>query len=159
MRLPQSMKRCCRVGASTLLLTGAVCTEASQCPVTQGSSELSVAPYGLIGDWYGTEKLAVHLPSNRQWQVRQPGYLLSSKQFYWSVDDHDMDPADLTLDIREYFDGEVHAYVSRITNANTGAFNFLLAGIVVEGPGCWEVTARYRGETVIFIVETPVSTH
>jgi hypothetical protein len=64
--------------------------------------------------------------------------------------------SNLKVTIRELSGAAVTAVVSRPTNAHAGSLGgwIMLTGIDFPKPGCWEITGKYLGQSLSFIVET-----
>ena len=62
----------------------------------------------------------------------------------------------LVVRINDLFGGPDHASVSKPTNALLEPSPAMLVGVDIPGPGCWEVTGEFLGQTLTFVVETPL---
>lgn len=78
------------------------------------------------------------------------------KLFWWRQGyDGAADPKpDLVVSARRIDDESLPARVSSATNARHETLGGWAMLVMVEfpGPGCWEVTGRYKGESLAFIV-------
>ena len=92
------------------------------------------------------------LPPDGRWDQ----LALGEKVFWWSanynVDQEEM--PDLTITARR-LDGPAPDYLTNeATNASHPSFGrtAMLVGVTLGGPGCWEVSGTYRGQTLTFVV-------
>lgn len=141
---------------ATLGLIGALglpLAVAGECPVTWDHRNLPGEPYGLPGYWYGSEKLAVRLPENGQWNIEDSNNRISYRQLWWALDYKPFMEKDLKVTISEYNEEEVLVEASPITNALIGNVWYMMVGTALPGLGCWEVSGEYHGETLSFVVE------
>ena len=129
------------------------------CPVTRPpqSPFIPPTPYPsmvppLYGDqfWYGTPALWTWLPADGTWHT------LRDKSFWWrqgfdgSVEQQ---PA-LTLAGRR-LDGQAPPFVAPAPATNgfrTDLGAFMLTMVDLPTPGCWEITGRYPGAELRFVV-------
>jgi len=141
-------------------------TEPSVCSVTVPPASPFVPPdpypqeASAGGVWYGTAELWTVLePDGAVWShlpVAQDGSL-GDKTLWWSRDysstlheDFDGD-ADITVRAVR-LDGPAPSVVEGpgVPSHHAADGNFLLVGLEVPRPGCWEVTARYRGAELTY---------
>jgi hypothetical protein len=143
------------------------------CPVTTNRDPL----FGTsIPGWYGTEALAVQLSSPARWPTTPPGQQIGEKLFWRSSGFQPGTESELRISIRSMDGGPVTGSISQATNAyiplqqpkgapidaqarvrelNRSPDRWrMLNGVYFREPGCWEITANYRGQTLTFVVET-----
>ncbi|MEX0827238.1 MAG: hypothetical protein WD184_10865 [Acidimicrobiia bacterium] len=134
-----------------------------ECPVTFATPPYLVPPEpwpatppGEVpiheGHWYGTEDLWTVIPSTGA-AIYAPG----DKLFYWSrhfrTASHDFAAPELIVTAVRLDGDAPTATASRANNggrADTGTF--MVTGLVLPTPGCWEITAEYRGALLSHIV-------
>jgi hypothetical protein len=128
-----------------------------------------------IPEWYGTESLAVLLPSPAVWPTSRPDLGISGRVLWRSSGFLPGTEAELSVRVRSLDGAANTGRFSRATNAYpTTGFPLttsemretinqtirspdawrMLNSAVFPDPGCWEVTATYRGQTLMFVVET-----
>ena len=144
----------------------------ASCPVTFAPSRpyTPPPPYALEEDsqffWLGTDKLWTALPNTGTWTWRphkfghehevQP---LTEKTFWGSVNFNWRTEWPVTLKVTgRRLDGPAPPLLTmRSTNAFPGPSAAMLTGVYVPAPGCWEITAHYKGEKLSYVVwVTPV---
>jgi hypothetical protein len=139
----------------------------ASCPVTVKADIPFMPPaqYELdleSGFWIGTDKLWTALPKAGSvwgWGPREPGreqevQPLTAKTFWGSVDfDWKLEyPVDIKVTGKR-LDGDGPPLVAgRGTNAFPGPAAAMLVGIYVPAPGCWEITAEYKGQKLSYVV-------
>ena len=138
---------------SAALSTSAVAAEAS-CPRTGGANALG-SPFPTSEHWYGTESLAVQLPPGA-WPTTAPGARIAVKLFWWSAGFRPGMESNLSVELKELSGAPAGAVVSRATNARADSLGgwTMLTGIDFPTAGCWEITGRYLGQELKFVVET-----
>ena len=133
----------------------------SDCPATEavvgGYSPpepwASSFPSSNTVGWFGSDKLWTLLPfQNDEYQPRL--------SYWWSLNFPGgglEERPDITVTYRNLDDPEDKISIGGPGgNAHTGDFRWhMLAGFDQEGPGCWEVTAAYKGATLTYIYEVP----
>ncbi len=101
--------------------------------------------------WFGTDRLWTRLPVEGTLRL---GSNLTEKLFWWRqgyVARAEPQPK-LTVTGRR-LDALVPALkASRATNANLSEGDAMLVGVDFPTPGCWEITGRYYGDRVTFVV-------
>ena len=127
----------------------------SSCPRTGGSNALG-SPFPTSEHWYGTESFAVQLPPGGTWSTTAPGALIAVKLFWWSAGFKPGMESNLSVELRELNGAAADAVVSRPTNARAESLGgwTMLTGIDFPTAGCWEITGRYLGQELRFVVET-----
>jgi hypothetical protein len=132
-----------------LLFTGStlssVCLAEDTCPRTVGPTELS--------RWYGSESLAVQLPAGGVWPTTAPGNLIAVKLIWRSAGFRPGMESGLSVTVKPLNATPATAVVLGTTNAKLGDWA-MMTGIDFPNAGCWEVTGRYLGEELRFVVET-----
>ncbi|MEO0998127.1 MAG: hypothetical protein AAFX58_11480 [Pseudomonadota bacterium] len=128
----------------------------ADCPVTvaesRGIGGAFDAPPDMI--WFGSDSLAVLLRRDGVWRGMGASRRYGDKQWWWSEGfDPLVDEAALEVTARR-LDGTEQASFGRATNASgdswRGAAMLIGAGFPVHG--CWEITGRYHGQSLSFIV-------
>jgi hypothetical protein len=125
------------------------------CPRTTGTNALG-PPFPASGNWYGSEALAVQLSPDGTWPTTAPGALIAVKLFWWSPGLKPGTESNLRVTLKELTGVPVTAVVSSATNAYAESLGgwTMLTGIDFPSAGCWEVTGRYLGQELKFVVET-----
>ena len=126
------------------------------CPVTPGPDEIFGAPLPKGKNWYGSESLAVKLPTDGIWPTTISGDLIAVKLFWWSVGFEAGMESNLTVDILSLNGKTVRAKVGKPTNAYAESLGgwTMLTGIDFPDPGCWQISGAYLGQILTFVVET-----
>ena len=114
------------------------------------------------GFWLGTDKLWTALPKAGVvwgWAPRPPGQELdvqplTAKTFWASVDFNYKEEYPPQIKVTgKRLDGDAPPLrTMRATNAFPGPAAAMLVGVYVPTPGCWEITAEYRGEKLSYVV-------
>jgi hypothetical protein len=143
-----------------LLIGGVLCSPIPAvaefaCPHTKGYEVLG-PPLPKSESWYGSEALAVSLPKDGIWPTTARGALIAVKLFWWSAGFRPGMESNLSVTVRELAGARVSAVVSKPTNAYAESLGgwTLLTGIDFPEPGCWEITGKYLGQELTFVVET-----
>jgi hypothetical protein len=128
------------------------------CPRTTEFTALG-SPLPSSDRWYGSEALAVQLPPNGVWPSTEPGAEAAVKVFWWSAGFRPGSESNLSVSIKELNGAPLSAIVSKATNARAEALGgwAMLTGIDFPAAGCWEITGRYLGQELTFVVETAAS--
>jgi len=140
------------------LLCQSVAISAAECPVTIGSDGPYVQGWPSAKTWHGSSDFAVILPTDGVWATTRPGNRISVKLFWYVKGFQPGMENEFETTIRRLDDGHNDARVPKITNAggsNLGAWT-ALAGIDFPSEGCWEITGRFRGKSLIFVVRTKI---
>lgn len=127
-----------------------------ECDRTIGSSKEIVETWPHVETWFGSTALAVILPDNGTWPTTAPGHSISVKLFWWREGFEPGNEANLVVQLKRLDNGLNDADISSPTNAGgdpLGAWT-MLTGIDFPSAGCWEVTGKYLGDKLTFIVET-----
>lgn len=152
------------VGAS---LQAPVDSAPEWCPVTVlggiAFTPLSEAPEGppSVYDevWYGTPQLWTMI--NPQGEVNSKRWLDGDTTFWWSENYSPEDPGEITV-TAQHLDGTAPT-VQVSEQAGSGFNPFMLMstdesvtmiGIELPEPGCWELTAEYKGSTLSYVIWT-----
>jgi hypothetical protein len=125
------------------------------CPRTIGADSLG-PPLPKRGNWYGSEALAVSLPADGTWQTTAPGANIAVKLFWWSAGFQPGMESNLNVTIRELNGAPLTAQIGSPTNAGAKSLGgwTMLTGIDFPTAGCWEITGKYLGQELTFVVET-----
>ena len=104
--------------------------------------------------WYGSRHLWTDLPVDGAW-----GQLLEGeKTFWWNenyVWNHEPEPA-LAVNAQRLDDPAIWVEAGPATNAYHPSFqSAMLVGLQLPSPGCWEISGRYQGQTLAFVVWVP----
>lgn len=126
------------------------------CTVTSGTDQAPGTPLGDASSWYGSEFLAALLPPEGKLRLAGPDARIDFKLFLWSPGFEPGMERHLSIVIESVTDEEAKAVVDKISHAKPidGGFWAMLAGIEFPGPGCWQITAKYREQSLAFVVET-----
>src|SRR6266404_3467451 len=137
------------------------------CPVTtQPAKPFTPPAWSEPGDdsfWLGSEKLWTEGSKSGvwEWEPHKPGHehdvqpltvkiSWGSVDYYWRKEPR----PNLTLTGRR-LDGEAPPLLlmpmTNIAGPNA-RHGFMLSGVYVPTPGCWEITGEYRGEKLSFVV-------
>jgi len=151
--------------ARRLVLAGVALASAGfayDCPVTAPPDPpfVAPAPHTPIPSprefWFGNEDLWTVLPTNGLWHAlphNERGY--RQKIFFWSKEYNwsRTEPPDLRITGKR-LDGDAPLFVrEKGTNAiSVDGTPAMIMGIDVPTTGCWEITSRYRGHELTFIV-------
>ena len=130
--------------------------EPYQCPVTHGSRHKEGSPFTGF-NWYGTNKLAATAPVDGIWYTTRPGALISVKLFWWSDVFRIGMESELIVKIKSLYGNPVSPKISKTTNAYRDSLQLsgpwaMLVGIDFAEPGCWQITGRFRDESLVFVV-------
>ena len=136
----------------------------ASCPVTRASPVLFTPP-GLSemskddnDFFFGTEKLWTTLPKSGTvwgWAPLDPGQRdLTTKIFWGSVDydRHREGNADLKVTGRRLDGNAPPLTADRTTNALGEPYDFMVTGVYMPTPGCWEITGAYKAQKLSFVV-------
>jgi hypothetical protein len=107
-------------------------------------------------NWYGSDALAALLPPDGIWPTTAPGAVLAVKLFWRSANIRPGAETNLQVTLKELTGAPVTARVSRATNANAESLGgwAMLTGIDFPKAGCFEITGKYLGQELKFVVET-----
>lgn len=108
--------------------------------------------------WFGTEKLWTWLPLDGTWRLGHyspttPGFRQKifwwRKGYYWEADPK----PELTVQGRRLDIPASSFLIPRATNGRTEFLkSFMLVGADIPTHGCWEITGRYKGDELTFVV-------
>jgi len=159
--LPAMVLSACRTTAPPGVSTAGA---PGTCPVTPAPLPAFVppAPYSAqpppayAGQfWYGTPALWTMLGSDGSWSALPKGAEgYSQKVFWWSAgySASEIPEPELTVTGKR-LDGEGGPLIpSRATNASADFGEAMLVGVVLPEPGCWEITGKYQGHQLSFVV-------
>ena len=126
------------------LLGEAAFTPASEAP--DGPPEL----YDAV--WYGTPELYTMI--NPEGKSSENRWLGGEKTFWWSREfsiSSEPEP-DIEVDARR-LDGQTTFEAIQTTHGMRDDIgDFMLVGVTLPEPGCWEITARYRGVALSYVI-------
>jgi hypothetical protein len=149
------------------LATSIQAAASDSCPVTQPPlmSFIPPSPYPTelpAGSfWFGTENLWTNLPMDGTWKglphYRPADSAFRNKLFWWheGYDWRTDNPPNLTVTGRR-LDAPAPPLATD-EHANAGWTNdqnhaFMVAGIFIPTPGCWQITGDYKGDRLTFVV-------
>jgi hypothetical protein len=91
------------------------------------------------------------------WWGLGPKHKYRDKLFWWSLGFKPGSESNLTVTGRRLDGDSPPADVSRATNAGAPSLGGWAMLVLVEFPsaGCWELTGRYLGQELTFVVEVP----
>ena len=126
------------------------------CPKTAGSDDLLAPPFPKFENWYGSEALAVALPSKGIWPITGPTARIAVKLFWWSSGYEPGMETNLQVTITNLNGQANDTVVKDVTNAHAESLGgwTMLTGIDFPSPGCWEIVGEYLGQSLKFVVET-----
>jgi len=108
--------------------------------------------------WLGTDKLWTSLRKSGEvwaWAPRGPGGPNWTTKLPWgSVDFDYRKKEDYVLRVTgRRLDGDAPPLVvDRVTNALGDGYYWMLTGVYAPTPGCWEITADYKGEKLSYVM-------
>jgi hypothetical protein len=116
----------------------------------------TTSPAPTSPNWYGSDALAAMLPSDGVWPTTAPGAVLAVKLFWRSANIRPGAETNLHVTVKELTGAPVTARVSRATNASSESLGgwTMLTGIDFPKAGCFEITGKYLGQELKFVVET-----
>ena len=129
--------------------------DAADCPKTVASTDLLGKPFPTSDHWYGSETLAVILRPGGIWRGMGTEHNFRDKLFWRSLGFEPGMESNLQVSARKLDDASAQADVSRSTNAHSPSLGgwTMLVGVEFPSTGCWEITGRYLGPTLSFVVE------
>lgn len=134
----------------------AVCSVTRPAQPFAAPSPFPAAPPNAAEAWFGSDVLWTML--NRHGEVwHQSGQAagLSQKTFWWSKDwVPRAEPAPAITVILTRLDGDGSYSFGPGTNASSADLGgtAMLVGVDFPGPGCWQLTAHYRGAALSYVV-------
>ena len=147
--------------AVTSASPAAVATAPASCHLTRPVPAFTApSPYPAIppaaygSSWFGGAALWTMLrPDGETWHDLprdKVGY--SQKTFWWSTAwDPEREPAPAISVTGRQLDGPATFTGDAGTNAFADFGTAMLVGVVLPAPGCWELTARYRGVDLSYV--------
>jgi hypothetical protein len=134
-------------------ILGSICLAEDACPRTIPAVD---SPSQLANHWYGSESLAAQLPGNGVWPSTAPGALIAAKLFWRSTGFRPGMESSLDVTVKPLKGARASAVVVGNTNAYAESLGgwTMLTGIDFRMAGCWEITSRYLGQELRFVVET-----
>jgi hypothetical protein len=102
--------------------------------------------------WYGTDALWAMPPFDGTWPLdRGEDGWYTQKAFWWSEDFAETVP-DISVTGRRLDGPAAPIRADHPTNAGADFGLAMLVGIELPTPGCWELTATYRGHSLSYVV-------
>lgn len=130
--------------------------ETTTCPTTVASQEFRGPVDASPGtQWYGTDALAVMLPTDGIWPTTKAGNLIAVKLFWWSEGfEPGMENA-LHVELTDLAAPDAHPKTLAATNAKAKSLGgwAMLTGIDLPHAGCWRISARYHREELSFVIQ------
>ena len=143
------------VQVAALLAVPATAQESAGCPKTVPADDLLGEPFPSSDHWYGSESLAVILRPDGIWRSMGPQHNYRDKLFWWSLGFKPGSESHLEVSAKKLDGTGATADISPPTNAHApdlGGWTMLVA-VEFPSPGCWEITGRYLGQTLSFVVD------
>jgi hypothetical protein len=157
---------------SALRLRPASSAYTNTCPVTvpPQSAFVPAEPYPpeppFEAVWYGTNELWTYLdPNGAVWRDLPVGddgsvgdkTLWFSDSFSTAEGEDFSGDGDITVTAAR-LDGSAPTVVEEggVPSFNRDIKNFMLVGLVLPEPGCWEVTARYQGTELTYVLQVEI---
>jgi hypothetical protein len=138
-----------------LLVLGQIANADENCPRTIGADKVFSKPWPQADSWFGSEALAVILPTSGIWPTTVEGHLIAVKLFWYSAGFQPGMERDFVGRIERLDEGPNDAVISDPTNAGLANDVWtILTGIDFKSAGCRRVTGEYRGQSLEFVVET-----
>ena len=131
----------------------------ANCPVTLAAARAFAQPSPSTASrfWYGSEGLAVLLSAGGMWRGMGPAHSYRDKLFWWRQGyDGSVEVAPKLQVAARRLDGQGSVSTPpRATGAKHEDFGgwAMLVGLGFPTAGCWQVTGKYRSETLSFVVE------
>jgi|SRR5688572_17138959 len=144
--------------AVTVILSMPVAARAADgvaCPRTLGTSDMLGKPFPSSDRWYGSESLAVILRPDGIWRGMGPNSNFRDKLFWWSQGFKPGLEANLTVTGKRLDADSPPAEISKTTNAHADSLGgwAMLVGVEFPSAGCWQLTGKYLGQELSFVVE------
>lgn len=131
-------------------------SSASECPVTlQTNSPVETGLSDTVThDWYGSEKLAALIPKDGHWMGMGPESDYGDKFWWWRKGFNAKTEArpDLIVTASRIDVTAPSVETQYATSGWNSTWNAMLVGMEFPTSGCWKVTGRYAGETVLTVV-------
>lgn len=105
--------------------------------------------------WYGSDALAVMLPTDGIWPTTKAGNLIAVKLFWWSEGlEPGMENA-LHVELTDLAKPDEHPKTLAATNAKAKSLGgwAMLTGIDLPHAGCWRISGSYHGEELSFVIQ------
>lgn len=137
------------------------------CPVTVPGvvaftphSEAPEGPPSVYDEvWYGTPELWTMI--NPEGEVNSKRWLEGDRTFWWSHNYSTWDPGEITVTAEQIYGTAPTVQVSQTAGIGFNPFmlqptheSVTMIGIVLPEPGCWELTAEYKGSTLRYTIWT-----
>lgn len=128
-------------------------TQPGDPPYTPADGVARTLPEGMF--WHGTDALWTMLPLDATWiDLPQTASGYTQKLVWWreGYNFQDEPQPDLAVTGRR-----LDADASFVAGAATNGYHpdygsFMLVGVDIPTPGCWEITGRYRGESLSYVI-------
>lgn len=127
----------------------------AECPKTVPTANLLGKPFPSSDHWYGSETLAVILRPEGIWRGMGPEHNYRDKLFWWSFGFEPGLESNLNVSAKNLTDPSAKADISAPTGAHSPSLggSTMLVAVEFSSAGCWEITGRYLGQTLSFVVE------
>ncbi len=134
------------------------------CPVTKPPSPAFIppAPYPSQPSsgtfWFGTEKLWTLLPADGTWRLLHSDKGFGQKLFWWREGyDWTVEPQPKLIVTAKRLDTSAPAVSAPRASTSNGYRredwkSFMVVGVDVPTPGCWQITGRYDSDELRFVV-------
>jgi hypothetical protein len=159
---PRTMSLLALAALALAYTPGAGAATPESCPITIPPQPGFVPPSPYPAEppplynsvWYGTADLWTMLdPDGRVWRPQSDGPLFD-KAFWWSESfqwRNKLQPA-ITVSIRRIDGSERFEMPGPSTHGfRSDTVQFMLQGVSFPGPGCWEISATYKGAELSFV--------
>jgi hypothetical protein len=114
---------------------------------------------GAFSFWFGTEKLWTVLPTDRTWRGLRPyssaETSLRQKLYWWRAGYNWKTEKQPPLKVTgRRLDGVAPPFQASAKNGyrEEDWKSFMVVGIDIPTPGCWEITGHYKGQDLSFVV-------
>lgn len=131
------------------------------CPTTLPGSPAFKPPIPyremiIDGFWYGSDALWVHLPLDGTWRNLPFNAGSYGQKIFWFSRDYDWHkephPNIVVTSKRVDAGGPTFTLESATNAIFSGNTQAMLTGAILPTTGCWEITGRYRGNALSFVV-------
>jgi hypothetical protein len=154
--------RLARTGVLIALTVNAICYAAPPCAVTEAPSHVFVPspPYEAVPPkdtfYFGSDDLWLFLPNNGVWDTQHGGWSYDRRKIAWFSRGYwwlSQSEKNLIVDAKR-LDGVESVHGAPATNAfdPERQESFMFSGIEFPATGCWEISARFQGHGLKFVV-------
>ena len=128
-------------------------TDSRDCPITHAATSLG-PPFPKSENWYGSQAFAVRLPAHGKWATTQDDALVAARVSWFSPGFRPGMEENLDVKTRRIGESENDAVVAGPTNSHSLSFGarIMLTDIDFPSPGCFEISAEYLSQSIVFIV-------